>query len=73
MDDRNQGVQLLFGGIPAKRNTERTVNGLRGDLHGIQNMAPVTLGAGAAGADANAVVLKNVDGILGGNSGDTNG
>ena len=68
-DDSDQGIQLLFDGIAAEGDPERTVNDVGISLHGVQYMAPVTFGAGAAGADTNAVILQNVDGILVGTPG----
>ena len=47
-DDTDQGFQFLFGGIPAQGNPEGTVDHIGIYLHGIQHMAPVPLGAGAA-------------------------
>ena len=69
-DDTEQGFQFLFGGIPAQGNPEGTVDHIGIYLHGIQHMAPVTLGAGTAGGHTDAVILQDVDGILGGNTGD---
>ena len=65
-----QLVQLFLRSIPAQRNTERTVHDLGLRTHSFQNVAAVTLGAGAAGADADAVILQNIDGVLSGNTGD---
>ena len=64
-----QLIQFFLCGIPAQRNTERTVHDLGLDTHGFQNVTAMTLCAGTAGADADAVILQNVDGVLGGDSG----
>ena len=72
-DDTNEEVQFLFGGISAQGDPESTVNYLGRNMHGIQNMTPVPLGTGAACTDADAMILQNVDGILGGNTGNADG
>ena len=69
----DNGIQLLqlFGsGIPAYGYPEGAVNGFGGHLHGFQNMASVTFCAGGTGGDADAVILQDVDGVLGGHTGD---
>ena len=66
-------VQLLCGGVPAQGDPEGAVHGLFRHLHGGEHMAPVALGAGGTGGHADAVILQNVDGILGGNTGDGEG
>ena len=71
-DDSDKSIQLFFGGIFAQRNSERTIDNLGRNLHSIQNMTAVPLGAGRTGADTDAMILKNVDGILSGNAGNSN-
>ena len=66
-DDLYQGIDLLLGVIPAKGDPEGAVDGLPGDAHGGEHMAPVALGAGGTGGDADAGILQNIDGVLGGN------
>ena len=72
-NDSYQGFQLLSGGIPAKRNPERAVHHLVRTFHGLQNMASVTLCTGRTGGYTDAVILQNIDGVLGGNAGDGEG
>ena len=69
-DDSNQGIQLLFDGVSAQRNPEGTVDHIGIYLHGIQHVTPVALGAGTACTDTDIVILQNVDGVLGGYTGD---
>ena len=68
-DDPDQSIQFRFGGVPANGDPERAVHHLIRASHGDQNMAAVTLGAGRASGYADAVILQNIDGILGGNTG----
>jgi len=70
-DHGDESIQILPGGIAANRDAERAVDDFGIDLHGIQHMAPVALGAGTAGGYADAVILKNIDGILGGYPGNS--
>ena len=72
-DDGIQGVQRVFRGFPAQGNAERSIDGFGGDVHGGEDMAAVAFGAGGTGADADAVILQNVDGVLGGHAGDGDG
>ena len=64
-----QSVQLFLGSVPAQRDPERAVNDGGRQLHGIQNMAAVALGAGRTGGSADPGVLQNVDRVLGGDAG----
>ena len=66
----DQLCQFFLCGLPADGDAEGAVNDLRRDPHGLQNMAPMTLGAGTACGHANAMILQNVDGILGRQTGD---
>ena len=61
----NQGVKLVFGGFPADGDPERAVHHPVAAAHSNQHMTAVTLGAGRAGGYADAVILQNVDGVLG--------
>ena len=64
-----QVLQLLLGGLPTQRDPEGAVHHRGRQPHGLENMAAVALGAGGPGADADARVLQNVDGVLGGHPG----
>ena len=68
-----QQVQFFPGGVPAEGDPEGTVHDFRGQVHGGEDVAAVTFGTGGTGADTDARVLQNVDGILGGNSGNGKG
>ena len=68
-EDFHQLVQLFYGGMPAQRDPERAVHPLGGNFHGVQGVAAVALGAGRTCGYANAVILENVDGVLGGHTG----
>ena len=72
-DNGNEQVQIFLGGILADGNPERTVDYVRRQLHGAEHMAAVSLGTGAAGADADTGILENVQTVLGGNTGDSDG
>ena len=72
-DHSEQSIQLLRGGVPAQGDPEGSVDGSRGNVHGCENVAAVTLCAGGTCADADTVILENVDGVLGGNSRNGNG
>ena len=52
------------------RNSEGPIHHLRRKAHGLQHMAPVPLGTGGTGRDADPMVLQDVDGILRGHTGD---
>ena len=66
-------VDLLAGSLPAEGDTEGSVDDLWGEVHGGQHVAPVALGAGGTGGNADAVLLQQVQGVLGGNAGDGQG
>ena len=54
-------IQFFLGGFSADGDTERTVDKLRGNLHGLQNMAAVTLGTGGTCGYTDTVILQNID------------
>ena len=64
-----QQVYILLCGLPAQRDAEGGIDGLPVNAHGAEHMAPVALGAGGTGGNADAPVLQQVDGILGGQPG----
>ena len=50
-------IDLLAGGLTAEGHPEGSVDDLAGEVHGGEHVAPVALGAGGAGGDADAVLL----------------
>ena len=68
-----KNVDLLPGGFPGDGDTEGSVDDLRRQVHGGEHMTAVALGAGGTGANADAVLLQEVQRILGGHAGDGQG
>ena len=66
-----QHVQVFPGILPAQGYPEGAVDDLAPKAHGGQNVAAVTLGAGASCGHADPGVLQKVDTVLGGNTGDS--
>ena len=64
LDHIDELGQLFRCSLTADGDPERGIDGLRRDLHCLQNMTAVTLGAGAARGYTDAVILQNVDGVL---------
>ena len=70
LDTCDQRCNFFPGGVPAQGNPETAIDHFRGKIHSGQCMTAVTFGAGRTGGYADACILQDVDGILGGNTGD---
>ena len=66
-------IQFFPGGAAAQGNPESAVDEIGIGIHGGHHMAPVSLCAGGTGGYADAMVLQDVDAVLGGHSGDSQG
>ena len=66
MDHIDQLIQFFWCGLTADGDAERPVNDVGGNSHRLQNMASMTLGAGTACGNTDAVILQDVNGVLGG-------
>lgn len=60
---------FLFSVVAAQTDAEGRVNDFRTDPHGRQHVAAVSFGAGASGGNTDPGILEQIDGVLGGNTG----
>ena len=68
-DSLNQKICFLHSGIFAERDPETAINDFGGHIHFCENPTPVPFGTGRTGGYTYPFVLENINGILGGNTG----